>query len=95
MLPLFNVCVNERASAYIQTLPGIHGHIPCQFHADSGAEGNAPFHRSPWGPVAHGLPILKSTGEANQLFKKALGAKELSRIEAPWGTPNYELERRR
>ena len=40
-------------------------------------------------------PIAKNADDANQLFKKALGAKELSRIEAPWGTPNDESERRR
>ena len=40
-------------------------------------------------------PIARNVGDANQLFKKALRAKDLSRIEAPWGTPNNELERRR
>ena len=39
--------------------------------------------------------ILKHAGDANQLYKKALGATELSRIEASWRTTNYELERRR
>ena len=38
--------------------------------------------------------IVKNVGDAIQFYKKAFGAKELLRIEAPWGTPNYELEHR-
>jgi len=39
--------------------------------------------------------IVKNTSDAIRLYRKAFGAKELLRIEAPWGTPNYELEHRR
>jgi hypothetical protein len=38
--------------------------------------------------------IVKNAGDTIQLYKKALGVKGLLRIEPPWGTPNYELERR-
>ena len=81
--------------ACIQIFTDMLEHILCQPHTDSGAEGSAPSHRSPWGP--DGLTaclIVKNAGDAIQFYKKAFGAKELLRIEAPWGTPNYELEHR-
>ncbi len=74
MLPLFNLCVNKRTSSMHSHFLRHAGHISCQTHTNSGSEGSAPSHRSPWSPDAPACLIVKNAGDKIQLYKKALGA---------------------
>ena len=95
MLPLFKVGVNEPISSVHSNYPGHSWAYPvpvsCRFRQKKARRLTDPLGAQ----TLRVCPIAKNAGDANQLFKKALRAKDLSRIEAPWGTPNDELERRR
>jgi hypothetical protein len=92
MLPLFNACVNERAFKFSQACISISRASSTQIQAQKGA-------RSLTDPLgAQTLTaylIVKNTSDAIRFYRKTFEAKELLRIEAPWGTSNYELEHRR
>ena len=94
MLPVFNVCVNERVSGVHSNFPGIHKHIPCQLRTDSGRKEARRLIDPPGAQTFTVQRIVKDAGDTTQLYKKVLGAKELLRIEAQRGPPNYELEHR-
>lgn len=79
---LYSMLSCYRSSTYVSTnvrqtciyfSPGNNKHIPCQLHEDSGAEGSAPSHRSPWSTDAHGLPHREERRRRESVIQEGTG----------------------
>ena len=96
MLPLFNLCVNKRTSSHAFTFSQACRGISRARLTQISARKEAPRLTDPLGAqTLTACLIVKNAGDTMRLYKKVLEAKGLLRTEPPWGTPNYELERRR